>query len=137
MYRILSIDHGQVRIGIGISDPLQIISKPYSTIKNSSFEEVFSSLESIISNEKVGKIIVGLPQNTEGKDTIRTEQVRVFVQKLKEKLTIPIEFFNEIYSTLEAREIAKKKGLSIKQTKKIIDSFAASLILETYLKSQK
>ncbi len=92
MYRILSIDHGEVRIGVAISDPLHIISKPLKVINNTNFDNILNELKEIIESERVGEIVIGLPKNSKAEDTIRTEQVRNFAQKLKDSIKIPIVF---------------------------------------------
>jgi putative Holliday junction resolvase len=132
--RIMSIDYGTVRIGIALSDPLQIIANPFKVIQNSE-EEVFSEINSIIKSEKVGKIILGLPVNLEGKDTKKTIEVRDFFEKLKNRISIPIIFWDESYSSAEAEDILRKMGKSIKESRKVVDKFAASIILKSYLDS--
>ncbi len=132
--RIMSIDYGTVRIGIALSDPLQIIANPFKVIQNSG-EEVLTEINSIIKSEKVGRIILGLPVNLEGKDTKKTIEVRDFFEKLKNKISIPIIYWDESYSSVEAEEMLKKMGKSIKESRKVVDKFAASIILKSYLDS--
>jgi len=130
----MSIDYGTVRIGIALSDPLQIIANPFKVIQNSG-EEVLTEINSIIKSEKVGRIILGLPVNLEGKDTKKTIEVRDFFEKLKNKISIPIIYWDESYSSVEAEEMLKKMGKSIKESRKVVDKFAASIILKSYLDS--
>ena len=130
----MSIDYGTVRIGIALSDPLQIIANPFKVIQNSG-EEVLTEINSIIKSEKVGKIILGLPVNLEGNDTKKTIEVRDFFEKLKNKISIPIIYWDESYSSVEAEEMLKKMGKSIKESRKVVDKFAASIILKSYLDS--
>jgi len=132
--RIMSLDYGTVRIGIALSDPMQIIANPFKVIQNSG-EEVFSEINSIIKSENVGKIILGLPVNLEGKDTKKTIEVRDFFEKLKNRFSIPIIYWDESYSSVEAEEMLKKMGKSIKESRKVVDKFAASIILKSYLDS--
>jgi len=132
--RIMSIDYGTVRIGIALSDPLQIIANPFKVIQNSG-EVVFSEISSIIKSEKVGKIILGLPVNLEGNDTKKTIEVRNFFEKLKKRISIPIIYWDESYSSAEAEEMLKRMGKSIKESRKVVDKFAASIILKSYLDS--
>lgn len=136
LYRIMCIDHGETRIGIALSDPLQIISRPYKVISNTK-DNTLAEIKKIIEKENVGKIVVGLPVNFEGEDTIRTGEVREFVERLKKKISIPVIFWDERYSTVEANEILKKNKYSIKESKSVIDKVAASIILRDYLDSIK
>ncbi len=132
----MCIDHGETRIGIALSDPLQIISSPYKVIPNTN-DNTFAEIKKIIEKENIGKIVVGLPLNLNGEDTIRTGEVREFVKKLKKNISIPVIFWDERYSTVEANEILKKKDYSIKESKSVIDKVAASIILRDYLDSVK
>ncbi len=105
----MCIDHGETRIGIALSDPLQIISRPYKVISNTN-DNTLAEIKKIIEEENIGKIVVGLPVNLKGEDTIRTGEVREFVKKLKKNISIPVIFWDERYSTVEANEILKKKN---------------------------
>jgi len=72
LYRIMSIDYGAVRVGIAISDPMQIIARPYQVIINN--DALLDDITSIIKKEKIGKIILGLPLNLDGKDTQKNKR---------------------------------------------------------------
>ena len=77
MNRALGIDYGDTRIGIALSDPLQIITKPYITLKNNS--NFFLKLESIVNEKEVKTIIVGYPYGMKGQITKQTEKVDLFI----------------------------------------------------------
>ncbi len=133
MYRILAIDYGSKRIGLALSDPLCIIAKPYATLENISFEQIFEKLALIIREQAVGKIVLGLPYNLMGEDSHKTSEVREFHRLLCEKITVPIELCDERFSTADANSELKKMGYSIKDSKKVVDQVAAALILRSYL----
>ena len=137
MGRWLSIDYGEKNIGLAITDHLKIIVSPLTTIKNQSDESVFSRLLEIFSQQEVEKIIVGLPLGLEGNDTKKTYEVRIFFNKLSKKTDIPIEWWDERFSTLEANDFLKKKGLNWRESKKIIDQVAAAVILTNYLENKR
>jgi len=133
--RLMGIDYGEKRIGIALSDPLQVISTPYQVLANQ--PGFFTKLQEIISQEKVGKIILGLPLNLAGEDSRKTKEVRAFKERLQQKIDCPIEFYDERYSTAEARDVLKEMGYLPQQRKKIIDKMAASIILKNYLEDRK
>ncbi len=135
LYRIMGIDHGAVRVGIAISDPMQIIARPYKVIINN--DDLFDEITNIIKKEKIGKIILGLPLNLDGKDTQKTREVRNFAEKLKISISIPIILWDERYTTVEANEALQKMGYNIHDSKDVIDKVAASLILKNYLENNK
>lgn len=136
LHRLMCIDYGEVRIGIALSDPLQIISRPFSVISNNA-ETVFKELKDIIKTENVGKIILGLPLNLEGEDTDKTRQVRKFAELLEAENSIPLEFWDESYSTVEANQALKKMGYDSKKSRTVVDKVAASIILQDYLDNNK
>lgn len=134
LFRLMGIDFGEVRIGIALSDPLQIISQPYRVIPND--DDTISEIKNIIKSEEVRKIILGLPLNLDGEDTKKTLEVREFFEVLKSNVDIPVIFWDERYTTVEANEQLKHMGYSIAESRKVIDKVAASIILKNYMENQ-
>ena len=134
MSRILSIDHGEVRIGLAMTDPMKIISSPFKTIKNMGDENVLSELKDIILENDIELIILGHPMGLNGQKTKKTEHVEKFAEKL-EKLGKPIVLFDESFSTVRAHQIIHEMGKKTGNSKDIIDALAAQVILEDYLRS--
>jgi putative Holliday junction resolvase len=131
MQRLLAIDFGSRRIGLALSDPLQIIARPFAVLIND--ESIFQKLSQIVADEKISRIIVGLPVNMEGEDTPKTLEVRRFTEDLKKKVAIPIEFWDERYTSEEARKVLQDMRIEPHQNKNHIDKVAASLILRDYM----
>ena len=134
LFRLMGIDFGEVRIGIALSDPLQIISQPFLVIPNN--DNTISEIQKIIKTEEVGKIILGLPLNLDGEDTKKTLEVREFAEMLKNNVDIPVIFWDERYTTVEANEKLKQMGFSIAESRKVVDKVAASIILKNYMENQ-
>jgi len=134
LFRLMGIDFGEVRIGLAMSDPLQIISQPFKVIPNN--DDTFPEIIRIIKSEEVGKIILGLPQNLSGEDTKKTLEVREFAEILKNKVDVPVIFWDERYTSVEANEELKKMGYTIAESRKVIDKVAASIILKSYMEEQ-
>jgi putative holliday junction resolvase len=133
IYRLLAIDYGEKRIGLAISDPLRTIGRPYQVLSNK--PGFFADLQAIITQENVGRLIIGLPLNFSGNDTQKTREVRTFANELSTHIDIPWEFVNESFTTQDANEALKSMGLNIKDSKKVIDKVAAALILQHYLEN--
>ena len=74
LYRILAIDYGEKRVGIALSDPLRIISKPFCVLENKN--ELFDEIQKIISEQQVEKIVLGIPYNLKGEDSFKTIEVK-------------------------------------------------------------
>ena len=133
MSRIMGIDYGQNRIGIAISDELQLFATPYQTLTNLNKEAIFTQLRQIIEKEQISKIVVGLPYFLDGTPSKQTERILKFIKEIQTCFSLPVETFDERYSSVEANKILIKKGISIRKSKEKIDQIAASIILQNYL----
>ena len=134
LFRLMGVDYGEVRIGIALSDPLQIISQPFLVIPNN--DDTISEIQKIIKTEEVEKIILGLPLNLDGEDTKKTLEVREFAEMLKSNVDVPVKFWDERYTSVEANEKLKQMGYSIAESRKVVDKVAASIILKNYMENQ-
>ena len=135
MSRIMGIDYGQTRIGIALSDELQLFASPYQTLINRSRSEIEEQLQQIIDRERVTKIVVGLPYYLDGTPSKQTERILQFIRELQDLFSVPVVSYDERYSSAEANEILLRKGLPSKKNKEKIDQIAASIILQNYLNS--
>ena len=131
--RILSIDYGDTRIGLAISDVMQIIAKPYKTIENISNDSVLETINVIIIEKNVEKIIVGLPLTLKNTFSEQTKKVQEFVSFLNNKINIPILTYDERLTSIEAKRSLVKQGVKIKNKKGFVDMTAAAIFLQGYL----
>lgn len=136
MGRIMAIDYGLKRVGIAVTDPLQIISSPLETIENS---QIFPYLESYLVKENVDEVVVGMPKNLQNEDTHITADVKTFVEKLAGRFpgtkicTMDERFTSKVaFSTIVSSGVNKKK----RKDKKLVDKVSASLILQTYMEQK-
>ncbi|HMA61853.1 MAG TPA: Holliday junction resolvase RuvX [bacterium] len=137
MGKILGVDFGEVRTGVAITDPLQIIASPYATLKPNSINDLINKLVDIVLSEDVEKIIVGLPIGTSGQDTDRTKRTRQFIKILQQSVTIPVEQMDERYSSGEAKQLLIEQGIKTGHSKAKVDKVAAAIILRRYLDEQQ
>ena len=134
MRRVLGIDYGDKRIGIALSDPMQIITKPFVTLKNN--EEFLDELKKIINEKEVEEVVVGYPVGMKGQVTKQTEKVEVFIEKLKSTLEIEIVKIDERLSSVSAENILRQQGVKTGHNKSMIDDTSAAIILQEYLDSK-
>ncbi len=132
MNRIIGIDYGAKRIGISLSDPLNIIANDYCIIENQSDEYVLEQLAIIINKENVNKIVLGLPLNMDDTWGFQADIVKEFSEKIK-KFNLPIIFIDERLSSQKAETILKELKVNNKIIRKNADKKAASIILQDYL----
>ena len=137
--RILSIDYGEARVGIAITDELNITAQGLETIqRNGSDKIVFRRLDEIFDKYDVDTIVVGMPLNMNGTISERAKVTEQFIHKLKCKYNKKkIDTMDERLTTVEAHRTMN--FLDVKKTKKrgIVDTIAAVYILETYLEKMK
>ena len=133
MSRLLSIDYGEKRVGVAMTDPLKMFVTPFLTIENKSEEILFSELLKIFNQHDIEKVIIGLPLSTEGKNTPKTLEVQAFFKKLSKKTDLPLVWWDERYTTCEANDFLKNKGLNWRKSRDVVDQIAAAMILKSYL----
>ncbi|MBE7028275.1 MAG: Holliday junction resolvase RuvX [Ruminococcaceae bacterium] len=135
MMRLMGIDYGDARIGIALSDLLQITAQGYTTLKNTQDESVFDEIQKIIKEKEVGKIILGLPKNMDNTEGFRAKATYEFAEKLKEYTDKEIVFWDERLSTVAAQTYMNTMDIRGKKRKGLVDTIAAALILENYMKT--
>lgn len=134
--RYMGIDYGDARVGVAITDPLGITSQGLETVSNKVYDKMINRILELISEYKPQKVIVGLPKNMDGTIGERGEISKKFVEELKEKHN-DIEFilWDERLSTVQASRVLNETNTRGKKRKNVIDTVAASIILESYINS--
>jgi putative Holliday junction resolvase len=135
--RILSIDYGRKRTGVAVTDPLQLIAGGLVTLPTA---ELYDWLVNYVKSEAVERIIIGEPRQMNGQPSENLQRVQQFVSRWrKSQPAIPIEFFDERFTSVLAHQAMLDGGLHKKarQDKALVDRISATIILEDYLRSRK
>lgn len=127
--RVLAIDHGDVRIGLAISDEGGMIARPLQIIKHTAKKDDAEKIARIAIENNVEKIVIGLPTDSEGKIGHQANKVQRWAEALKEATTIPIEFWDETFTSEQAESFRRRKR------GEPVDDKAAAFILQNYLDS--
>ena len=137
--RILGIDYGDARVGIAITDELNITAQGLETIqRNHSDKIVLKRLDEILETYDVDTIVVGLPLNMDGTISERAEITKKFVHKLKCKYNkMKIEVIDERLTTVAAHKTMNFLDVNKHKKRNIVDTISAVYILETYLNKLK
>ena len=133
MGRLLSIDYGRKRTGLAVTDPLQIIATPLTTVPT---HQLISYLTTYCQQEEVEKFILGYPIRLDGSDTDTTSEVRVLAKQLEKKFVGKIvDLHDERFTSQLALEAMIAGGTSKKyrRQKENIDKISATIILQSYL----
>ena len=137
MARILSIDYGKKRTGIAVTDPLQIIANGLATVSTST---LYDWLKDYVAREKVERIVIGEPRQTNGQPSENLARVQQFVNRWRKSMPqVPIEYFDERFTSVLAHQAMLDGGLKKKdrQNKALVDEISATIILEDYLRSRR
>jgi putative Holliday junction resolvase len=135
--RILAVDHGEKRIGLALSDPTTTIASPFKVIKHVSRILDAAQVANLASENDVGLIVIGQSFDEEGHPNLAGRRAAKFAEALKEQTNIPIELFDESFSTQDARATRIEMGVSRKQRAGHMDELAAVMILRSYIESRK
>lgn len=135
--RILSVDHGEKRIGLAISDLTGTIANPLNVIKHVSRMIDAAQVAEIANENEVSLIIIGQSLDEDGKPNMAGRRAGRFADELKNQTQIPIEMVDESFSTQIARNARIELGVSRKKRAGHQDEYAAVVILQNYLEAKR
>lgn len=135
--RILAVDHGEKRIGLALSDPMVTIASPLQVIKHVSRLLDAAQVANVASENEVGLIVIGQSFDEEGNPNLAGRRAAKFAEALKEQTQIPVELFDESFSTQDARATRIEMGVSRKKRSGHMDELAAVMILRSYIEERK
>lgn len=131
MGTVLAIDYGSVRVGLAITDTDQKFALALKTVPAEPRNECFEAIRRVVNDERVERILLGLPLTLDGGEGPQVAVVRAFGNELTNNLGLPLEFVDERFSTKSSAMAARMKGM------KSPDAEAARLLLETWLEKNK
>ena len=132
--RYLGLDLGSRTLGVAISDPTGLIASSYTVIRhNEEYDRLVNDVKEIVLEKKVEKIVLGLPKNMNNTIGPKGELSYKFKEMLEHSINIPVDLIDERLTTKQATDILISNDTSRKKRKKVIDSMAATIILQSYL----
>ena len=135
--RVLAIDYGDARTGLAFSDLLGILCGEALTLSEWNAERLADTIADMVKTRQVETLVLGLPKNMDGTEGPRAEKCRAFKALLEERTALPVVLWDERRSSIEAHNILHAVGKKEKKHKATVDAVAASLLLESYLGSQR
>jgi putative Holliday junction resolvase len=133
--RVAGIDYGTVRLGIAISDARRTLASPFDNYTRRSPQADAEYLRRLLTEERVTLVVVGLPIHVDGRESQKSREARKFGQWLSEITGLPVEFFDERFTTAEAQQFLGAAEMTKKQRKARLDKLAAQILLAGYLES--
>lgn len=137
MPRILGIDHGTVRVGLALSDELELVANPLMTLQNG--PQLIEEIARLIRAKHVTKVVIGAPITMGGQRGTALLRVEKFADQLGKALRhdVPIELVDERLSSVTAERALKRDGHEINPQEGLVDQVAATVILQDYLNQQR
>ncbi len=146
MTRWMALDVGEARIGVALSDAGGFLASPYTTLRVSRDElQTRAAIQRLVNETGAEGLVIGLPISLDGKIHAQGEHVQAFAERLRPHITIPVTFWDERYSTVEAERLLagqdegrgrRRRGgrrHSRSEHRHSIDALAATVILQEYL----
>ena len=141
MKRVLGLDVGDRRIGVAISDELGITARGLFVLERTNIKTDTDKIIEAVCENDCSCVVFGLPLNLSGTDSVQTEKVRSFAEKLVNKLIsnglkeVAVEFYDERFTTVIAERALKDSGARKVKVKQAIDMQAAVVILQDWLRA--
>jgi putative Holliday junction resolvase len=124
---VLALDYGSARCGCAVSDPSGVLATPIDAVSTPGSRRGLARLRGLVGELEVGRVIVGLPLSLSGGDSEQTSEAREFAAKLERELVVPVELYDERFTT----RLAERSGGRASE-----DSRAAAHLLESWLASR-
>ena len=135
--RIAGIDFGTVRIGVAISDANGSIASPLETYVRRDEAQDRRWFEKLVADEHVTRFVVGLPVHLDGRESAKSTEARAFGRWLAVISGLPVEYFDERFTTHDAQVFLSDARLSKKKRQARLDKLAAQIILTAYLENRR
>ncbi|MDD6158451.1 MAG: Holliday junction resolvase RuvX [Oscillospiraceae bacterium] len=137
MGRVLAIDYGDQRTGLALSDMTGLLTGEAVTVQEWDAERLADRVADFALSRGAETLVLGLPKNMDGSEGPRAEKARAFAELLRQRCDLPLVFWDERRSSIEAHNILHAVGKKEKKHRATVDAVAASLLLESYLDSRR
>lgn len=132
---LIGLDVGRKRIGIAASDPTGLLASGVQVLERTSLVRDVGAIDTFARRVKAARIIVGYPLSLSGEAGPQAQEVEKFAEALRERVSVPVELWDERLSTLEADRRMQEAGVGGRKRRERVDMAAAILILQSYLDS--
>ena len=134
---ILAVDLGLARTGLAICDKMEMLASPLAQISEKDMNVLSDKIANIVIAREVELIVVGLPKNMDGTEGASAENAKAFATLLKEKTGLIVKMQDERGTTVTAHKYLNATNTRGKKRKNVVDSVAATIILQNFLDSRK
>ncbi|MDC3960874.1 Holliday junction resolvase RuvX [Polyangium jinanense] len=131
--RVCALDLGKARVGVAIADELGLLAHPRPPLDGRDKKALIRALGELAREEGVGLFLVGLPLDMSGAYGPMATRAADLAQEISQATGVPVELFDERWTTVEAARKLREGGTSAKRQKGVIDGMAAAVMLQAYL----
>jgi len=131
--RLLGIDYGKARVGLAVSDPERRLASPLATLERKDNDRDARYFQDLVRDEEIGLLVVGLPLHNDGREGILAEAARKYGEWLHDVTGLPVAFWDERFTSIEAEEHLRGAGLTRAKRKQRRDRLAAQIILQGFI----
>jgi putative Holliday junction resolvase len=135
--RLIGLDVGEARIGVAVSDPTGTLASARMVLARRPETAALTAIRQLVEEEEAGAIIVGLPRSLSGELHSQAALVQQFAELLREHVMVPVHFWDERLSTVEAEREMRASGARRNKRREMIDAVAAAIILQSYLDASR
>jgi putative Holliday junction resolvase len=128
--KVLALDYGSARTGVAVSDPTGTVARPLGVVEGAATDEGIAQLVELARAQEVERVVVGLPLTLRGERGAQAEETDRFVELLRDALDLPVESFDERFTTKLAQETGRERT---NQSSVAEDAVAAAHLLTSYL----
>ena len=129
----MAIDPGTKRCGVAVCDELRVTIRPLPRINRTSWKKLLSNIQNLIAELDAVAVVVGLPLESDGSDGPMTIEARDIARKLALSLSVPVLMQDERVTSYEAKGRLWKAGFDTRESRDLVDSEAAAIILEDFI----
>ncbi len=135
--KILAVDLGLARTGIAVSDPREMLASPMGTIEERNLERLAQRVAAIAAEQRAEQLVVGHPRNMDGTRGESARRAEDFAETLKDLTGLPVDLWDERMTTVSAIGYLNQTDVRGKKRKQVVDTVAATIILQDYLDSRR
>lgn len=135
--RVMGLDVGTKTIGVALSDPTAAVAQPAGVVRRTSMKDDLASLRTLIRDNRVEQVVVGLPKNMDGSLGESAARAGRLAEALERQAEVSVVLWDERLSTVTAQRALIEADVSRRRRKGLVDSVAAAIILQSYLDSRR
>ena len=129
----MAIDFGMKRMGLAVSDALGITAQGLRTLQRTRLEDDLEKIRQLTEEYATERVLVGNPLGHGGGETAMSRKAAEFAEKLRRRVSCPVDLWDERLTTVEANRALREMGLSLGKRQRAVDRVAAALLLQSYL----